>query len=325
MKYSFTNKFLTIITFILLSSFRLGNLMKSPFKDIKNEIKLDSDSDMELLNNDNEEQRNITNTNIENEKDKDYDNKEKGKKLKDSLKEKSKKNKKEETNDENKKKFQLEIDPILEDDYEKYKLISSKFLGPIVPKVDIDCDHLNIGSNFTDEIKKACNITSSTFAQIQIGAKNLDTENKQGRNLICNSETCAPSQGNCNEIGQCICLKGWLDDPNLKVNKFCSYKQKKQMLLFLIEFFAPFGLGFILYGKLFYGVIKLSVFVGLIIIDLISKCILLCGNDRGAKFPNHMTFFYYLILVFWQLFDMTMIGFNKYKDENGMPYLPVEQ
>ena len=96
------------------------------------------------------------------------------------------------------------------------------------------------------------------------------------------------------------------------------------MLLFLIEFFAPFGLGFILYGHFMYGIIKLSIFVGLIVIDLISKCVLLCKNERRAKFPNHMTYFYYLILVFWQLFDMTMIGFNKYKDDNGMPYLPVE-
>ena len=283
MKYSTISKIFTILTFVLLSFSQLGNCLKSTNKEIKTKNILDSD--LELLQNDQDSGN-------------------------DTLKDIG--NKKNDTKEENRKKLELEIDPLLEDDYEKYKLISSKFLGPIVPKEEIDCSHLNFDSPISDEIKKACDVTSL----VQIA---------DNRNLMCNAETCGPSQGKCNDQRMCVCEKGWLNDPNLKVNKFCSYKQKKQMLFFLIEFFAPFGLGHILYGKFYYGIIKLSVFIGLIMIDLISKCVLLCGNERGAKFPNYMTFFYYLILVFWQLFDMTMIGFNKFKDENGMPYLPVER
>jgi hypothetical protein len=219
---------------------------------------------------------------------------------------------------ENKKKNELVIDPMLEDDNEKSKLISKEFLGTIIPKEEIDCKHLNFNNPISNEIRKACNIKS--FIQMSSNA-NQETPK---RNIDCKAETCLASQGKCNSEGKCICVKGWLDDPNIKVEKFCSYKQKLQIQLFLIEFFAPFGLGFILYGNFFYGIIKLSVFSGLILIDLFSKCILICKKERGPKFPNYMTFFYYLFLVFWQLVDMTMIGFNKTKDNNGMPYLPLE-
>ncbi len=105
---------------------------------------------------------------------------------------------------------------------------------------------------------------------------------------------------------------------------FCSYKQKRQLLFFLTEFFAPIGLGHILYGRFLYGVIKCSVIVGLIMLDLISKCILLCGKERGVKCPNYVTFFYFAVIVFWQAYDITMIGFNKFREENNIPYIQVE-
>jgi hypothetical protein len=283
MKFLNVSKFFTIFTFLLLSYSQLVNLMKL-------------NSNVKKLENQNQ---NHNQNQVKSGKEK----------------EKEKENKKLET----KKKFELEIDPMLEDDNEKFKLISNKFLGSIVPKEEIDCNHINFNNPISNEIRKACNIKSL----IQI-TSNIKQEAKT-RNIDCNAQTCLASQGKCNSEGVCICQSGWLNDPNLKVNKYCSYKQKLQMQLFLIEFFAPFGLGFILYGNFFYGIIKLSVFAGLILIDLISKCILLCRDSRGAKFPNYMTLFYYLILVFWQLYDMTMIGFNKVKDNNGMPYLPVEK
>jgi len=262
--------------------------------------------------------------------------------------------------DENKKIKDFNFNPFFEGSLEDIKLISSKFLGMIVPNSqeetlkdeklkkskinEIDCKNFEKLSKENFEVfKNNCKIRNLIdFKTNLITDLNRNIDNKHitlettkmytnlltlfqtERILECNNETCKPGQGSCTTDSKCVCETGFVDDPNLKINKYCSYKQKRQLIFFLIEFFAPFGIGHILNGRFIYGVIKCSVVLGLILLDLFSKCILLCGKDRGAKCPNYITFLYYGIIIFWQAFDITMIGFNKFREENNIPYIQVE-
>jgi len=227
-------------------------------------------------------------------------------------------------------KINFNFNPFFENKFEDIKLISSKFLGTLIPKQEksdkldkIDCSSLKVSSENYELLKNACdNTTNLIELNLQEGAKiNLHLSLKL---LECNDDTCKPGQGKCRSSNRCQCDSGFVDNPDQNVNMFCSYKQKRQLLFFLTEFFAPIGLGHILYGRFLYGVIKCSVIVGLIMLDLISKCILLCGKERGVKCPNYVTFFYFAVIVFWQAYDITMIGFNKFREENNIPYIQVE-
>lgn len=239
--------------------------------------------------------------------------------------------------------------PFLEEDSDKNKVISPNFLGEALPKnseleeeyQSINCDNYNpkiiidkqlffklcikknpYNKNTKPEITKIFNFSMNNL--IELWSVN-DNITRPQRNIECNVETCSNEFGLCNEKNDCLCNEGFVDDPDVSINKFCSYKQKKQFFFFLTEFFAPFGLGHILYGRLFYGILKCSIFVFIILFDFISKCVLLCRKERGPKWPSFTTIFYYSILIFWHAYDITMIGFNKYKEENGVPYIPVQQ
>lgn len=220
------------------------------------------------------------------------------------------------------------FNPFFDVALEDMHMISSNFLGTVIPNSNknetekFDCSNFNITNENYLQYRKLCNDTN--LIQLRLKSNNrLKLFNSQNI-LECNNNTCKSSQGKCININKCQCESGFVDDPNLSINLYCSYKQKSQLNFFLTEFFVPIGIGHILNGRIFYGLIKCSVVVGLFMIDLISKCVLLCGKERGAKFPNYITFFYFAIFVFWQAYDITMIGFNKFKEENNVPYIQVE-
>lgn len=221
------------------------------------------------------------------------------------------------------------LNPFLEKNLENLNLISSKFLGTVIPKLEeedkvynIDCSHINLSSENYDSFKKKCNNTY--LLEFEMRQKEKITFETNQKKLKCDNDTCRPEHGKCISDIECICNNGFVTNPDSKINLFCSYKQKKQLIFFLTEFFAPLGLGHILNGRFLYGIIKCSIIVGLIMLDLISKCVLLCGKEKGTKWPNYFSFFYLLIIIFWQAYDITMIGFNKFKEDNGMTYIQVE-
>ena len=222
------------------------------------------------------------------------------------------------------------FNPFFDSNLEDIKLISSKFLGTVIPKHEeidkankINCSSLKVSSENYQLFKTACKNSTNLLElnMLEEGKIKLYTSLKA---LECNNDTCRPEQGKCISDNQCQCISGFVDNPDLKINMFCSYKQKRQLIFFLTEFFAPVGLGHILNGRLLYGTIKCSIVLGLIMLDFISKCVLLCGRERGTKCPNYFTFFYFAIIVIWQAFDITMIGFNKFREENNIPFIQVE-
>lgn len=232
-------------------------------------------------------------------------------------------------NTQNNDKTNFNFNPFLDSKMENLKLISSNFLGTVIPKHEesekeekIDCSSFIVTRENYELFRRNCNNTNLLELSMQAREKiKLFTSQKM---LECNNDTCRPGQGKCISNNQCRCDSGFMDNPDPKIELFCSYKQKRQLIFFLTEFFAPIGLGHVLNGRFLYGIIKCSVIVGLILIDLISKCVLLCGKERGPKCPNYFTFFYFAIIVFWQAYDITMIGFNKFKEDNNIPYIQVE-
>ena len=175
----------------------------------------------------------------------------------------------------------------------------------------INCDLYNPAAISDEFIRKTCKFT-------------LNPPISKRTNVVCNPQTCARENGFCSTNGQCQCLAGFYDDPDLKQEKFCSYHQRRQVTFFLLEFFLPFGIGHLCNGRIIYGVIKLLVFLAIILTDVITKIVLISKNERGTKPANIISFVYYFILILWQAYDVTMIGFNKFTEQNNVPYIQVE-
>ncbi len=168
------------------------------------------------------------------------------------------------------------------------------------------------------------------------GAYIQDDENLQikkfhkASNIKCSIEnTCIPKYGICLSKSECACNKGYINFlsegkilPNA-LGKYCSYRQKKQLLSFLLESFLTFGVGHFYAERYTIGYSKLLL------------CSLVCAiflfehfKHQGFKFdflfkssPLTLVVFVFLgiILAVWQIVDMVLIGLNKYYDGNNMP------
>ena len=207
----------------------------------------------------------------------------------------------------------------------KYNSINYRNFQPPQNKT-FDCNQ-NKSLVTTDEIfKKFCNKKKNLLKK-KISNKNIKIPiNKliSFKNLECNKKTCPDAFGKCSSNNICTCKFGFIDDPNKEVKKFCTYKQKSQIILFIIEFFASFGIGHLLNGRITYGLIKLLCFFCILMIDYITKYCLVSKNEKGTKYANILSIVYYFILIFWQILDISMIGLNKFKDDSNVPFLQLE-
>lgn len=152
-------------------------------------------------------------------------------------------------------------------------------------------------------------------------------ENKRVIHLTCNKENCL--YGRCIDEGTCVCLQGYATNLNkqqqnyhLEKNQdktFCNYKLKEQIVAFLLETLLVLGFGHIYAGRLIFGIVKMICIILFIGVDCIIKNSI---NEKSLKAKNlyySLSLAIYFILILFQLFDIVMLGLNKYTDGNGMP------
>jgi hypothetical protein len=131
----------------------------------------------------------------------------------------------------------------------------------------------------------------------------------------CNAENCPEERGECVTSKRCLCKVGHANLYN--DNLFCDYPQKSQKLSFLLEFCLFFGIGHIYSGRYILGIAKLLFIATAITLDCFFK-----RMDAKSKDKNSLIMFVYslyLVALLWQIFDIVMIGLNKYTDGNGVP------
>ena len=124
----------------------------------------------------------------------------------------------------------------------------------------------------------------------------------------------------------CICDFGFTTFPLDSIPQ-CNYKQKKQLVAFLLELFIGFGGGHFYTERYVEASLKLVSFLfGIYIICLFplsAKCVSdKCDSDVLVIF---VSCFYYLCaigLATWFIYDLVMFGSNTYKDGNGIDLLP---
>lgn len=131
-----------------------------------------------------------------------------------------------------------------------------------------------------------------------------------------------PYQGLCQNFTSstgpyqmCVCSYGYAADD-------CSYKQKKQLVAFLTEFFVGWtGVGYFYLGYNVYGGVQLMI--------SFLPCVLACvgaafiaGGEKTA--PAAICFYVLIVLTFiaafaWWLAAVIIFGIGSINDANGYP------
>ena len=130
------------------------------------------------------------------------------------------------------------------------------------------------------------------------------------------------TQNNCEKCiasNKCQCPNGYAQDPRKVVTdneKSCQYKRKIQWIYFLLEFIFPFGIGHFYANRILNGLIKmLSLFI-IITLDCVMKNVL--NNFKAKTNFNIFIIITYIFYTIGHIFDIIMIGINKYEDGNNI-------
>lgn len=122
----------------------------------------------------------------------------------------------------------------------------------------------------------------------------------------------------------CICDKGYTEDPNNKEVK-CCYKKIDQFTPFILEVLIGFGIGHFYIGNSTIGLIKLVVEAFAICsCCLIGFCFCYKTNKHNEeasskqKLINILFLSGIFIFITWQFVDMILFGINFYKDSNNV-------
>ena len=140
----------------------------------------------------------------------------------------------------------------------------------------------------------------------------------------CSSLTCLyPSICISNTI--CKCKEGFYDTNSNTIDNYnnkCSYKMKSNYHPFWIEIITNLGIGHMLIGNYYLGLLKL-----LYIIFTLGFFYYVCMSDVNSKrnlgdcfhvILSILNLIFCIGLFAWWIIDAIFFGINKYKDNNGI-------
>jgi hypothetical protein len=127
----------------------------------------------------------------------------------------------------------------------------------------------------------------------------------------CNANTC---NGEC-VANICNCREGYIDISILKQNsKACSYKQRKLILAFYLEFILP-GVGHIYANRIIFGIMKMFIIILLIF--------LLRNIADKSSYANIFRIIFTIVFGMLHVIDILAFLLNRYTDGYGMPLIPI--
>ena len=117
----------------------------------------------------------------------------------------------------------------------------------------------------------------------------------------------------------CSCIKGYITFVNDTKNvKYCNFKQKKQLIAFLLEFCVGFGAGHFYRHHFLMASLKLVAFIsGIVFIftfPITAKKVADCDCEAIAIILSILYYLYLCGLAFWYIWDLVHFGKNKYLD-----------
>ena len=116
----------------------------------------------------------------------------------------------------------------------------------------------------------------------------------------------------------CSCKAGYITFADKDDFTYCNYKQKKQLIAFLLEFCVGFGAGHFYRHEFLMASLKLVAFVlGIAFIctfPITAKAISDCDCDELAIVLSIFYYLYLCGLAFWYIWDLVYFGKNDYLD-----------
>jgi len=146
------------------------------------------------------------------------------------------------------------------------------------------------------------------------------------KNIQCNTKNCRPPNAVCSDASTCRCLPGYANfvkKDQANPGYYCNYEQKKQLVAFLLEMFLGLGVGHFYTGRVLFGVFKLLVLIGPLILGVLMCCSTLVKSSDTSSCVGLFVMIGSCLCIctalVWQLVDLIMFGINSYKDGNGVP------
>ena len=131
----------------------------------------------------------------------------------------------------------------------KTNYIINNFFLMFIFLLTIECTHLKIktrNNNRKISDKDLPKVSNNTKYELPYFSNDNIFKNALIRSKsTCNYINCASPYGQCIDPHRCVCYQGYVDEPYLLNNKiqFCLYKQKSQLIAFLLELILFFGAG----------------------------------------------------------------------------------
>ena len=146
--------------------------------------------------------------------------------------------------------------------------------------------------------------------------KNCNKTEYPEQYIRCNNETMT-----CKDEGRahhCSCNEGYITINDTYNFTYCNYKQKKQLIAFLLEFCVGFGAGHFYRFEFVMASLKLVAFaLGLVFIctfPKVAKAITDCDCDALAVILSIFYYLYLCGLAVWYIWDLIYFGNNYYED-----------
>ena len=119
-------------------------------------------------------------------------------------------------------------------------------------------------------------------------------------------------------LHHCSCKEGYITFPDTDDFKYCNFKQKKQLIAFLLELCVGFGAGHFYRYEFVMASLKLVAFaLGLVFIctfPIAAKAITDCDCDALAIILSIFYYLYLCGLAVWYIWDLVHFGNNSYYD-----------
>lgn len=172
----------------------------------------------------------------------------------------------------------------------------------------------------------ACDVKLKRFRYIKTEDFILNENLFYVKNIVCTFNNCPPPSF-CVDNNTCKCADGFVNynenKKSLNIKHYCQYKQKKQLVALLLEFFISMGIGHFYANRTTYGLYKL----GLSLIPFLITIFLCCYNiihkptdGEGLKNALFSISCLFICIFFTiQLIDIINFLTNSYYDGNGVP------
>lgn len=129
--------------------------------------------------------------------------------------------------------------------------------------------------------------------------------------------------GNCVSSTYAMCQKKYATKED-EDDKWCNYKQRNQLTYFLIEAIAAFGAGHFYAKNYKYAVPKLIYWILTWSFIISVRCFSLKRglNDQHNLVCSLAALLFTIGMIIWYVYDIVLIGENRYLDGDGVELNP---